>query len=561
MSERWYKEAVIYCLDVETFQDANGDGVGDLPGLISRLDYLDRLGVTCLWLNPIHPSPHKDDGYDVTDYYGIDPNIGTMGDFAELLAEADNRGLRVIIDLVVNHTSNQHPWFQAARSDPKSPYRDWYIWSEQEPTDRFQGMVFPGLQKETWTFDDQAQAWYYHRFFDFQPDLNITNPAVVNEIKKIVGFWLQLGVSGFRMDAAPFVIEVTRPNEPNSARDFGILNELHEAMVWRRGDALVLAEANVPKDQLVEYFGDGHRLPMMFNFLLNQRCFLALARQQAAPVVLGLEAGPTLGPTCQWATFLRNNDEVDLSDLGEHERQEVFDAFAPQATMRAFDRGIRRRLAPMLGNDQARIRMAYALQATLPGTPVIRYGDEIGMGDNLALPERNAIRTPMQWTHLENASFSTAKPSQLRTPVISGGVFGYEKVNVLAQRADPHSLLNWMGRMLHALRECPEFGTGSWEAIDVGNPAVFGLRFQAATGTMLALTNLGPEPVVFNASPAATGHLVEVFGDAPYEATDDSLAKVKLNPYGYRWLRLAWEIPSGPVPPGAKPPTRLRGKR
>ena len=549
MSDRWYKQAVIYCLDVETFQDSNGDGIGDLPGLISRLDYLDRLGVTCLWLNPIHPTPNRDDGYDVTDYYGIDPRIGSLGDFAELLHQAGNRGLRVIIDLVINHTSDQHPWFQSARADPKSPYRGWYIWSKEEPEDRRQGMVFPGKQKETWTFDDVAGSWYYHRFYDFQPDLNMINPAVREEVHRIVRFWTQLGVSGFRMDAAPFVIEQTRPNEPKPPMDFGLLDSLYDAMAWRRAEPVMLAEANVEKDELVQYFGEGHRLPMMFNFLLNQRTFLALARADASPIVSALEAAPALAPACQFATFLRNHDEVDLGRLGEREREEVFAAFGGEPDMLLYGRGLRRRLAPMLGNDHARLRMAYALQFTLPGTPVLRYGDEIGMGENLALPEREAIRTPMQWTDQDNAAFSTAPARRLCKPVISGGEFGFETVNVLAQRKDPHSLLSWMERMIRTLRECPEFGSGRCESIDVGQSSILCLRFEGPTGIMLALTNLGKKRCTVDASPASTGHAVEIFSDDPYEDPDPSLAGLELRGYGYRWIRLDWEIPGGPPSP------------
>jgi maltose alpha-D-glucosyltransferase/alpha-amylase len=548
VSERWYKQAVIYCLDVETFQDANGDGVGDFAGLISRLDYLDRLGVTCLWLNPIHPTPNRDDGYDVTDFYGVDPSLGTLGDFAELIHQTVNRGLRVIIDLVVNHTSDQHPWFQSARSDPRSPYRDWYVWSRDEPPDRHQGMVFPGVQDETWTFDDEAQAWYYHRFYDFQPDLNFANAEVRAEIGKVLGFWLRLGVSGFRMDAAPFVIEQTRPGEPDSPKDFALLNELHDVMTWRRGDAVTLAEANVGKEELVEYFGGGKRLPMMFNFLLNQRTFLALARADSAPLVAAMEASPALSPACQWATFLRNHDEVDLGRLGEREREEVFAAFGPEPEMRLYDRGIRRRLAPMLGNDQRRIRMAYALQCSLPGTPVIRYGEEIGMGEDLSLPERNAIRTPMQWTHQDNAAFSNAERQRLARPLVSGGEFGYQTVNVLAQRKDPGSLLSWMERMLRTLRECPEFGTGTSQAVDVGERAVLALRFEAPTGVMLALTNLGSRRCTVDLGPVATGHALEVFSDRTYDPPEPSLEDITLDGYGYRWIRIGWQIPSGPPP-------------
>jgi maltose alpha-D-glucosyltransferase/alpha-amylase len=551
VTDRWYKQAVVYCLDVQTYQDSNGDGIGDLPGLVARLDHIDRLGATCLWLNPIHPTPNRDDGYDISDFYGVDPAIGTLGDFAELLHQAENRGLRVILDLVVNHTSDQHPWFQAARADPRSPYRDWYVWSDEEPADRREGMVFPGHQKETWTFDEVAGAWYYHRFYDFQPDLNLGNPQVRAEVKKIMAFWLRLGVSGFRMDAAPFVIEQSRPNEPSPPKDFELLTDLCRSAMWRRGDCVILAEANVEKDELVRYFGDGERLPMMFDFLLNQRTFLALARGEAAPIVAALEAAPVIPETSQWATFLRNHDEVDLGRLGDRERQEVFAAFGPEPEMQLYDRGIRRRLAPMLGNDQRRLRMAYALQCSLPGTPVIRYGDEIGMGEDLSLKERNAIRTPMQWTDQPAAAFSTAPRGGYVGQVISGGEFGFETVNVLAHRHDPGSLLRYLERMLEALRQCPEFGSARPTPIDVGERGVLALRYEAPTGVVLALTNLGRRGCTVDASPASTGHAVELFGDDRYDDLDPSLAALRLGGYGHRWIRLAWDIPGGPPVPQA----------
>jgi maltose alpha-D-glucosyltransferase/alpha-amylase len=540
MHERWYKQAVVYCLDVETFQDSNGDGVGDLPGLTSRLDYLARLGVTCLWLNPIHPSPNRDDGYDVTDFYGVDPRLGTPGDFVELLHQAGNRGLRIILDLVVNHTSDQHPWFRSARSDEGSPYRDWYVWSKDEPSDRRQGMVFPGKQDETWTWDDEAGAWYYHRFYEFQPDLNMGNPEVRAEVRKIMAFWLQLGVAGFRMDAAPFIIELTRPNEPEARKEYEYLREFRELLSWRRGDAVILAEANAEKEELVEYFGGGERLPMLFNFLLNQRQFLAMARADAGPVRSALEALPAIPDACQWATFLRNHDEVDLGRLSDRERADCFAAFGPEEDMQLYGRGIRRRLAPMLGNDRRRIELAYSLQFTLPGTPVLRYGEEIGMGDDLSLKERDAIRTPMQWTGAPNAGFSTAAARDLHHPVITGGDFGFETVNVEAQRRDPGSLLQWMERMLHTLRECPEFGVGVCAPVDAGDPAVLALRYDAPGGVMLALHNLADSEhtVDLGAQPGQEGDPVEMFADRTYDPAGAELKGLTLAGYGYRWIRL-----------------------
>jgi len=543
--ERWFRQGVIYCLDVDTFQDSNGDGIGDLPGLIDRLDHIARLGATCIWLNPIHPSPNRDDGYDITDFYGVHPDLGSLGDFVELIHQSNNRGIRVMIDLVVNHTSDEHPWFQSARQSPDSPYRDWYVWSKEEPSDARQGMVFPGYQATTWSFDDVAGEWYYHRFYDFQPDLNMDNPAVRQEIEKIIGFWLQLGVSGFRLDAAPFVIELTAPGVAEPRKEFSWLDDFRAQLAWRRGDAVILAEANVEEDQLLEYFGDGRRLPMLFNFILNQRTFLALARGECAPILQALAQTPKVPTSCQWATFLRNHDEVDLGRLVGHEHEEVFAAFGPEPSMRLYDRGIRRRLAPMLGNDRRRIEMAYALQFSLPGTPVIRYGDEIGMGEDLRLPERNAIRTPMQWSSAPNAGFSTARRKRdLRRPVVDHGEFGFQEVNVEAQQLDPGSLLAWFQRALSALRECPEMTSGSCRYIDTGDRAVLALVHDAPSGAMLAVTNLGPTKRTVDLVPLdeQSGEPYEVFADRSYPPVGAGLQQIEVAGYGYRWIRLRRSI-------------------
>ena len=549
MTERWYQKAIIYCLDAEAFQDSDGDGAGDFAGLTRRLDYLARLGTDCLWLTPIHPSPGRDGGYDITDYYNVHPRLGTLGDFAVFLQAADSRGIRVIIDLVVNHTSDEHPWFRSARSSADSPYRDWYVWSEREPADRRQGMVFPGAQKETWTCDKTAGAWYYHRFYRFQPDLNISNPRVRDEIKKIASFWLRLGVAGFRMDAVPFLIESTNPDGSIGDKDFGFLTELRQHVQWQRRDALLLAEANVDPDQLTTYFGDSggsaNRLHMLFDFLLNGQIMLALARRDPEPVIEALRDTPPLPAGAQWATFLRNHDEVDLSRLTADQRQEVFAEFGPQEDMRLYGRGIRRRLAPMLGGDQRRIRLAYSLQFTLRGTPVIRYGEEIGMGDDLSLPDREAIRTPMQWSHLPNAGFSTAAPGQLVHPVVTDGTFGYGKVNVRAQRNGHDSLLSWFEQMMRTLRECPEINTGSCTHVDVPTPpGVLAHRADDTTGTMLFLHNLDDQDAAVDLSSLAdiAESPAEMLADRDYGDID--LAKLAVGGYGYRWIRLCWELSS-----------------
>jgi maltose alpha-D-glucosyltransferase / alpha-amylase len=545
MSERWYKEAVIYSLGVDSFQDSDGDGVGDLRGVTSRLDYLARLGVTCLWLNPIHPSPHRDYGYDITDYYGVDPRFGSLGDFVELATQARERGIRLLLDLVVNHTSDEHPWFQSARTDPDSPYRDWYVWSSEEPADRRQGMVFPGEQTETWTFDDIATQWYYHRFYDFQPDLNWSNPGVRAEIKKIMGFWLQLGASGFRIDAAPFVLEQISPGVPQGPMDFSILDGWRQDTQWRAGDSVLLCEANVSADDLPKYCaaatgGPNDRAHMLIAFGLNAKLWLALARGDAEPLVESLGALPKLPAMAQWATFLRNHDELDLSKLTDEQRSDVMAAFAPKADMRIYNRGIRRRLAPMMKGDRRHIELAYSLQFTMPGTPLLRYGEEIGMGEDLKLPGRESLRTPMQWEPGQTAGFSTATPDRLVRPVPGRSAYGPRRVNVRAERRDGNSLLRWFEELIRVLRECPEIGVGEPNVVDIPLPrSVLAHRFQAAEGSILLLHNLADTPVVLDLSRADVGkRAYEVFSDADYEPVHEDLSHFRLNGWGYRWIRL-----------------------
>jgi maltose alpha-D-glucosyltransferase/alpha-amylase len=546
MADRWYREAVIYCVQVDLFADSDGDGCGDLPGLTGRLDYLSRLGITCLWLNPIHPSPLRDGGYDVADYYGVHPRLGSLGDFAELTLQAAQRGIRIVLDLVVNHTSDQHPWFRSARADPESPYRDWYLWSKTEPADRRQGMVFPGEQTETWTYDDSAQAWYFHRFYEFQPDLNWANPAVRTEIGKVMGFWQQLGASGFRVDAAPFVLELVAPDVDPAPQDFTILDRWRQDLQWRSGDAVLLCEANVPATDISKYTGtsvDGpnDRTHMMFSFLLNARLWLALAREQAEVLVESLNDLPRLQPQAQWATFLRNHDELDLSRLTEEQRADVFRTFAPQPEMRLYGRGIRRRLAPMLNGDRRHIELAYALQFAMPGTPVLRYGDEIGMGENLALADRDAIRTPMQWSDAEDAGFSTAPSEDLVVPVTGTGRFGARRVNVRAAQREPDSLLRWFQQLIGVVRECPEIGTGVCRVVDIAAPpSVLIHRFDSPEGVVLLLHNLADVPVTveIGKDQAGPGRPWEVLADSAYRRPTRALTGIEVHGWGYRWFRL-----------------------
>jgi maltose alpha-D-glucosyltransferase/alpha-amylase len=546
VSERWYQEAVIYSVQIESFQDSDGDGFGDLPGLISRLDYLSRLGVTCLWLCPIYPSPRRDNGYDVSDYYGVDLRLGTLGDFAQLATEARERGIRLMLDLVVNHTSDQHPWFQSARSDSDSPYRDWYIWSSEEPPDRQQGIVFPGEQAETWTFDDVAKQWYYHRFYDFQPDLNWANPAVRSEIDRVMGFWLQLGASGFRVDAAPFVLEMTQPGVAQPPIEWSILDNWRQELQWQRGDAVLLCEANVDPGSIVKYTtstpdGSNDRAHMMFDFLLNARLWLALARRTAEPLIDALLTAPRLPQRAQWASFLRNHDELDLSRLTDKQRADVFRALAPRPDMHLYQRGVRRRLAPMLRGDQRHIRLAYALQFSMPGTPVLRYGEEIGMGEDLSLPGREGIRTPMQWDDRPNGGFSTAPADRLVRPTTRGGKYGWHAVNVRAQERTAGSLFRWFEQMIHTLRECPEIGVGECTVLEPGlPPSVLAHRCDAPEGSVLLLHNLDDVAVTADIGPlTGTDRPFDMFADTEYPTPSRRLTGLQLSGWGYRWIRLA----------------------
>ena len=542
INDLWYKNAIIYCLSVATYMDANADGIGDFPGLMRRLDYLHGLGVTAVWLMPFQPSPGKDDGYDISDYYGVNPAYGTIGDFVEFTHAAKQRGIRVVIDLVVNHTSDQHPWFRDARSDPNSQYRDWYIWSDRKPPNAAKGMVFPGVQKSTWSCDREAKSWYFHRFYDFQPDLNTSNPKVQAEILKIMGFWIQLGVSGFRMDAVPFVISTKGVNVRRPVEQYDMLRRFREFLQWRQGDAIILAEANVLPGTDMEYFGDaGDRMHMMFNFQVNQTLFYALACADRQPLVKALYATRHRPATAQWGMFLRNHDELDLGRLTQRQRQKVFDAFGPSRDMQLYDRGIRRRLAPMFNGDRRRLELAYSLMFTLPGTPIIRYGDELGMGDNLDLPERVCARTPMQWSTEPHAGFT--KSEKPVVPVIDAGPYGYGHVNAAAQRREPTSMLNWTERIIRMRKEVPEIGWGDFEVIDTPDRAVLILRYDWRNNSALFVHNLDNKPreISFAAvrrDDTQSGLLVNLLGDAHSRAGEDGKHHFLIEAYGYRWFRV-----------------------
>jgi maltose alpha-D-glucosyltransferase / alpha-amylase len=539
IDDLWYKNAVIYSLDLETFLDSNGDGVGDFRGLVERLDYLHFLGVDAIWLAPFQRTPNRDNGYDISDYFAVDGRHGTPGDFVEFMHEAEKRGMKVLIDLVVNHTSDEHAWFQSARESPDSRYRDWYNWSKKRPSNWNRGMVFPGQQDRTWTFDRKARAYYFHRFYDFQPDLNMDNPEVRAEVRRTMGFWLQLGVDGFRLDALPFLIESVEPGVDEGEKHFEYLAEFRRFLEWRSARTIMLGEANVLPAENEKYFGEdgGDGVHMMFNFFVNQHLFHALATEDASTLVEAIEATKEIPAASQWAQFLRNHDELDLGRLTDEQRERVFARFAPEEDMRIFGRGIRRRLASMLG-DREHEELAYSVMFSLPGAPVIRFGDELRMGDNLALEGRDAVRTPMHWADEPNAGFSTAE--RLVHPVIEDGVWSYRHVNVASQRRDPDSFLNWMVGMIRVRKECPEVGWGRCTVLPTEMPAVLLLAFEWRGNTVLTAHNFAERPheLRLRAADLGADRLANLLQEEQLHADEDGIIHVRLDGLGYRWFRL-----------------------
>ena len=542
-ADLWWKNAVIYCLDVQTFADSNGDGMGDFGGLTAHVDDLAGLGVTCLWLMPFYPTAEKDDGYDVADHYAIDPRLGTFGDFTEFMAVARDRGMRVIADLVVNHTSDQHQWFQEARRSRESKFRDFYVWRDEIPEDGPHGVVFEGEQTGVWTFDHLAGQYYLHRFYRHQPDLNVANEHVRDEIAKVMGFWLAQGVSGFRVDAVPFLLEVDGIDEEMEIRPHHYLRNLRAFLQRRRGDGIMLGEVNLPFDQQREFFGDedGDELHMLFDFIGMQAIYLAMARADAGPIAAALRERPDVPEDGAYASFLRNHDELTLDKLSDSERQEVFDAFGPDPDMQLYGRGLRRRLPPMLGGDQQRLRMAYSLMFSMPGAPTLFYGEEIGMGENLDIDGRLAVRTPMQWTSSPAAGFTTAPPDAVWRPFPDGD-YGPAHVNVEAQRTDPESLLNWFERMIRLRKSMPEIGWGRYQVIDVDVDAVLALQFRWDERVAVTVHNLAGRKATVTV-PLDVGGLDgavlrDRIGSAPPIALEDGAARVPIDAHGYRWFTL-----------------------
>ena len=544
-SDLWWKTAVVYCLDVQTFMDWDGDGMGDLQGLAERIDYLADLGITCLWLMPFFPTTDRDDGYDITDYYAVDPRLGTFGDFVEVVRTARDRGMRVIIDLVLNHTSDKHPWFRAARRSPTSPYRDFYVWRTEKPPDTSAQVVFPDKEDSLWQYDDMAGAWYFHRFYRTQPDLNITDSRVRDEMLKIMGFWLELGISGFRVDAVPFLID-PEGVDAETKRRFGDphdhLRELRSFLERRVGDAALLGEVNLPYPDQRTFFGgdDADELTMQFDFIAMQNLYLSLARQDARPLVRALKRRPRTARESQWGTFVRNHDELTLDKLSDKEREEVFAAFGAEPAMQLYGRGLRRRLPPMLDGDPRRLRLVYSLLFSLPGTPVLFYGEELGMGENLDIPGRLAVRTPMQWSNARNGGFSDAAPSRLRRPLTEGG-YGPAYVNAADQRTDPDSLLSFMRLLIRRYRESPELGWSTFQPLDQPHRDVLVHLCEVDERRLVAVHNLANEgrTVPFTVEGCAEGTvLADLLEDGwSTQAGHGGRVELSLEPYGSRWLR------------------------
>ncbi|MBW3607635.1 MAG: alpha-amylase family protein [Actinobacteria bacterium] len=536
-SDLWWKNAVVYCLDVATFFDSDGDGCGDFVGLTERVDYLRGLGVNCLWLMPFYPSPNRDDGYDIVDFYGVDERLGTLGDLVELIRTARDRGIRVIADFVVNHTSDQHPWFRSACESRDSPYRDFYVWKDEKPDEQPGDVVFPDQEDSNWAWNEQAGQFYLHRFYSHQPDLNIANPEVRDEMAQIMGFWLNLGLSGFRVDAVPFLIEPIGLPEGAVVEPHELLRDLRAYLNRRNGEAILLGEVNLPPEEQRTFVGgeDGDELHMLFDFVGNQAMYLSLARGDATPLRETLRAAPALPHIASMARFVRNHDELTLDKLTDDERQEVFARFGADAGMQLYGRGLRRRLPPMLDGDEAAIRMTYSLAFALPGAAVLFYGEEIGMGENLAIDGRLAVRSPMQWSAERHGGFSLVEdPDDLVRPV-TDGAFGPRHVNATALRRDPDSLLNWFERLIRRRRESPEIGFGTLTLLDVeAAPSVLAHRCDWRGSTIVAVHELGGNAVEVQLPVDDGEALVDVSTGEEHSLP----ATLALPRYGARWLRV-----------------------
>ena len=535
----WHKDAVIYQLHVKTFADSNGDGIGDFKGLTGKLDYLKDLGVDCLWLLPMYPSPFRDDGYDIADYCSIHPSYGTLEDFGEFLDGAHARGLRVITELVLNHTSDQHVWFKEARRSRDDPRRDWYVWSDTD--ERYAGVriIFVDTERSNWAWDPDSKQYYWHRFFSHQPDLNYDNPVVRDEMWNVMKFWLDLGVDGFRVDAVPYLIEREGTSCENLPETHAVLKYLRARLNEHFPDRMLLAEANQWPEDVRHYFGDGDEFHMAFHFPLMPRIFMAVRLEDRKPLVEIVERTPDIPETCQWGIFLRNHDELTLEMVTDIERAYMYDEYARDPVSR-INVGIRRRLAPLLEGDRRRIELMNGLLMSLPGSPIIYYGDEIGMGDNVYLGDRNGVRTPMQWSGGWNAGFSSADPERLAQPLISNALFGYQAINVESQKRTDHSLLNWTRRLINVRRSTRVFSRGSITFLKAANHRVLAFLRTLGKEQVLVVCNLSnsAQAVELDLRSLSGALPIEMFGKSLFPRIGELPYLLTLGPYDFYWFRL-----------------------
>jgi maltose alpha-D-glucosyltransferase/alpha-amylase len=543
---QWYKRAVFYEVLVRAFSDSDGDGTGDLRGLTSKLDYLAWLGVDCLWLPPFFASPLRDGGYDVSHFTEVLPEFGTLGDFVEFVDAAHERGMRVVIDFVMNHTSDQHPWFQASRSDPTGPFGDFYVWSDTDAGYADARIIFVDTETSNWTFDPIRRQYYWHRFFSHQPDLNFENPNVQDAVLEALRFWLDLGIDGFRLDAVPYLFEQEGTNCENLPATHAFLKRVRKEIDRLYPDRVMLAEANQWPEDVVDYLGDpevgGDECHMAFHFPVMPRLFMGVRRESRFPISEILERTPPIPSTCQWGIFLRNHDELTLEMVTDEERDYMYSEYAQDPRMKA-NVGIRRRLAPLLDNDQGQIRLFTALLLSLPGSPVLYYGDEIGMGDNIWLADRDGVRTPMQWTPDRNAGFSTCDPGRLYLPAVADPVYGYQVTNVEAALRSTSSLLHWTHRMLQVRKEHPAFGLGAYADLGGTNPAVLAFVRTHGEDVVLCVNNLSrfPQPTELDLSAYEGRRPIELSGGVEFPRVGELSYLLTLAPYGFYWLRLRKE--------------------
>jgi maltose alpha-D-glucosyltransferase/alpha-amylase len=535
----WYKDAIIYQIHVRAFNDSTGDGIGDFVGLTRKLDYIASLGVTAVWLLPFYPSPLRDDGYDIADYTNIHPDYGTRRDLRLFVREAHRRGMRVITELVINHTSDQHPWFIESRSSSDNPRRDWYVWAENDEQYRDARIIFTDTEASNWAWDNHTQSYFWHRFFSHQPDLNFDNPQVVRAVIRVMRFWLDLGVDGLRLDAVPYLVERDGTSCENLPETHAILRQLRSAMDARYRNRMFLAEANQWPPDVRPYFGDGDECHMAFHFPLMPRIWIALRKEDRTPIVEIMESTPDIPDESQWALFLRNHDELTLEMVTDEERDYMWSEYASDRRAR-INLGIRRRLAPLVDNSRRRIELLNSLLLSMPGTPVIYYGDEIGMGDNVFLGDRNGVRTPMQWTGDRNAGFSTADTAALYAPIVVDPVYGYQAVNVEAQERTPGSLLHWMRRIVRVRREFPAFGRGSLRFLRPDNTRVLAYLREYEGTTLLCVANLSrfAQYVELDLREFAGRVPVEMIGRVRFPPVGELPYLLTFGPHGWLWFEL-----------------------